>query len=117
MNSKVTLTLLVPGAKMLSEKVCERDKLHNYKLNRIKVTSQGKADVIQFYTRKNAKAKQVIHISDTAYLSMISVKECPYWAKQIDWKNMPREQRLKKHLERIAEDLHGEIESYEVLPD
>lgn len=88
-------------------------------------TKKGKRirDRIDFKVRKRIPAKQVINLSQEAYRDMI-IGPMPYWYRdpegkhpQKSWMRLSREERLKLHLTRYAENFQGTLESYEVLPD
>lgn len=117
MTTKVILTVQVPGAKLMSEKVCESDPKHNYEFHKLVITDQkDKRDVINFRTRKTETVNQVINMTDGAYAYMVS-KKCPFWAKMGTWRQMSQQERLQAHMERTASYLGGTVLSYEVLPD
>lgn len=142
---KVSLTILVPGANMVSKEeslkstqkqvynkagkpvykqgkplmrtvLVEDPEKHD--LNSMVITnSKGKVvDRISFYTRKSVPARRSLNISREAYEAMVS-EVYPEWYKQRNWKNLTKEQRLAIHLERIAQNFNGEIEDFIVYDD
>lgn len=142
---KVSLTILVPGANMVSkeeslkstqktvynkagkpvykqgkpltkEVLVEDPDKHD--LNTMLISnSKGKVvDRISFYTRKSVPARRSMNISREAYEYMVS-EVYPEWYKQRNWKNLTKEQRLAIHLERIAKNFNGEIEDFIVYDD
>lgn len=142
---KVSLTILVPGANMVSKSEALKStqkQVYNkagkpvYKqgkplmrtvlvedpekhdLNSMVITnSKGKVvDRISFYTRKSIPARRSMNISREAYEAMVS-EVYPEWYKQRNWKNLTKEQRLAIHLERIAKNFNGEIEDFIVYED
>ena len=143
---KVSLTILVPGANMISKeeslkstqvpvinkktgkqifkqgKPVVREVLvedpAKHDLNHVLISnSKGKiVDKISFYTRKTVPARRSMNLSREAYEYMVS-NEYPEWYKLRDWKNLKKEQRLLLHLERIAQNFGGELEDYIVYDD
>ena len=142
---KMSLTILVPGANMVSKaeslKVTQKQVYNKagkpvYKqgkplmrtvlvedpekhdLNSLLITnSKGKVvDRLSFYTRKSVPARRSLNISREAYDYMVS-DVYPEWYRQRNWKNLSREQRLALHLQRIAENFGGQIEDYIVYED
>ena len=112
---------------------------------RVNSTDKKKPDIITFYTRKNKSIKQSINMSQEAYESFIS-KDMPagYRApknfkpymptksrmdrklkKWVDglsvdlqaWKAASADERLQWHLNAIASDLGGVVDSYTVFKD
>ena len=110
-----------------------------------KPTKGEKPETIVYFTRKAREAKQVISLSNEAYEDFIS-GNMPYNYKapknfkpyrpirthkdrktkkvvegmSVDlqaWKVLTPEERLKWHLNAIAEGLNGEVESYTVFND
>lgn len=141
---KINLTMVIPGAIMVSEQECSRqlkkpitnrhgkqlkDKEGNLlyeedtipnlsKLNKhtVKVTDehQRTKDIV-YYTRKVKKAKQVINITKAAYDYYIS-NEVPFGYKK-SWKSLSKEQKIAWHLNAICEELGGQMVSYVVFED
>lgn len=138
---KVRLSLLVPGATMLSSQECEEKPKESYTQETIKLvywTKKGKKKVedITINLRKNRPAKQVICISKEAYDFMVNSSEIPNpkYAKKIKvarktkgkgvkteimtvWANFTDKQRLEYHLADIAEAMNANGFSYEILED
>ena len=142
---KVSLTILVPGANMVSKEASlksvqkpvknkkgqqvwkngkplmetiqvEDPEQHN--LNNILLTNgKGKiVDKLSFYTRKTVPARRSLNLSREAYEYMVSA-EYPDWYRLRNWKNLTKEQRLAIHMERIAQNFGGEVEDYIVYDD
>lgn len=101
--------------KTINVQVEDWDKMDKHTL---KVADKGgkNPEVITFHTRKTKPATQSMNICKEAYEYMTS-KECPAWGKPYQWAQMNPKQRLKAHLQRIAEDLRGKILSYKVFED
>lgn len=173
---KVSLTIVVPEATMLSTQECVKqlkkpviskrtgkqvrdrkgnlvwkyeevpdlDKLDRHDIKISTINSQ-EVEVISFYTRKSKPARQVLNISREAYKSFISNEMPPNYhapksfvpymptrsrndrklGKWVDgmpiniqaWKQLSTEERLKWHLENIAQNFNGRVESYSVFND
>ena len=139
---KVSLTVALRGGVMLSKEECLKttqktiekktksgkvykktinvqvedwDKMDKHTLK--VVDKDGKnPEVVTFHTRRTKPATQSMNICKEAYKYMTS-KECPAWRKPYQWAQMSPKQRLEAHLQRIAEDLGGEILSYKVFED
>lgn len=141
---KVSLTILVPGANMISKEEslksiqkCVTNKgkqvykqgkplmeevlvedLDKHDLNTILISNdKGKiVDRVTFYTRKSVPARRSMNLSREAYDYMVS-DVYPEWYKLRNWKNLTKEQRLAIHLERIAQNFGGEVEDFIVYDD
>lgn len=141
---KVSLTILVPGANMISKEEslksiqkCVTNKgkqvykqgkplmkevlvedLDKHDLNTILISNdKGKiVDRVTFYTRKSVPARRSMNLSREAYDYMVS-DMYPEWYKLRNWKNLTKEQRLAIHLERIAKNFGGEVEDFIVYDD
>lgn len=141
---KVSLTILVPGANMISKEEslksiqkCVTNKgkqvykqgkplmkevlvedLDKHDLNTILISNdKGKiVDRVTFYTRKSVPARRSMNLSREAYDYMVS-DMYPEWYKLRNWKNLTKEQRLAIHLERIAQNFGGEVEDFIVYDD
>lgn len=129
-NIKIALTVFVPGAKMLSEKVCQSDPENNYKVVSIPVTTKVwdkkkhknvfLKDRVTFNLRKSEKVAHTINMSQEAYESFIDPKNVPSWWKKTDWKKwkaMTDDARLEEHMKRTAEYFGGTEYSYQVFED
>ena len=119
-DNKVTLTILLPGSQMYSNKECEENKelLSNNSLELSYLKNSGKfvRETIHFSTRKSRPAKQVINLCNEAYEYMIS-KEAPWFVKPGLWVQLSKKARLEKHLENITQSLGGVNYTYNVLED
>lgn len=133
---KISLSLLVPGAGMLSSQECEKNPKDSYEENRLPIVyykGKGKNQkkikkLIIFQTRKNKLITQNINISKEAYEDMLNTPTSVKLAKAIKydvngevivrtWDTMSIDERLKKHFDLIAHDLHAVSYSYEILGD
>ena len=118
-NNKINLVITVPGAVMMSEREAAQKGLKNggYTQNRLCVTNhKGKKEFIEFQTRNNRTATQVMNLCDEAYNYFIS-NDCPEWANAKEWQKMPKKTRLWNHLKRISDSFNGISFSYTVLED
>ena len=123
---KVRLSMEVPGATMLSSQDCEKmSKKEAYDSFSITVNvkkKKGKKQVIDkeilhINTSKSKPAKQCISISKEAYNYMTDKKEIPSAKLSKVLGSMANEQRLKYHLNLIAEHFNAISFSYEILDD
>lgn len=143
---KLSLTILVPGANMVSKEESLKSTqvpVINKKTGK-QVFKQGKplvktilvedplkhdlntmfikdkrgkiVDRISFYTRKSVPARRSMNLSREAYEYMVS-EAYPEWYKLRNWKNLTKEQRLAIHLDRIAANFGGVLEDFIVYDD
>lgn len=141
---KVSLNVLVPGAKMFSKQLCFKNStIKNKKGKAIvvetpvegmtetfstvipykdKVTGKTVNNRVTFHIPACRPARQVINMSSVAYDYMVS-REVPDWfrcpgqnPKKV-WQDMSEQQRLELHLDRTAKALGGKVESYYVAED
>ena len=125
-ESKVRLTMVIPGDTMLSKQDClKMSKKEAYDSFTITVNvrkKKGKKQVIDreilhVNTRKSIPAKQSISISKESYDYMINPKEIPSEKMVKIWKNLSKTQRLEYHLGIIASNFNALSYSYQVLDD
>lgn len=132
---KVSLSLFVPGANMLSSQECEENPTENYETNSVTIRypkGKGKnqkmvSEKIIFNTRKNKLISQNINICEEAYKAMLSTPATDKLAKPIKvvkgvvikrvWDTLSVHEKLKAHFDLIAHDLGAVKYSYEVLGD
>lgn len=126
---KVRLSLVVPGATMLSRQECLKNPKESYNTHRILLeTEEGKGkkrvkELITVKTRKSKPATQSLSICKEAYDYMVNpdIAPLPYNEKDKKgktlWASMSIEERLKFHMEEIAKGLGASEYSYEILDD
>ena len=125
MESKVSLSITLPGRVMLSQEVADTlEKQHQcgYTKHSMMVEWYDKhhkkhKDLISFKTRNCETATQSINMCNDAYYAMIDKTNCPGWCNKKKWSNMSKRQRLEAHLQRITESLGGTSFTYEVFED
>lgn len=127
MDTKLTLTVMVQGAKLLSEEVCQSDPENNYDTHKLvldvkywdKKTKKNywKKEPVFFKTRKNQLVAQTINISNDAYLSFMNPDNCPSWCSFKEWRRLQPDQRLEAHMQRLSDSLGGVSYSYTVYKD
>lgn len=115
---KVSLSLLVPGATMLSPQESGKNP-KNYDIHRINVEykkgNKVKKETLTVHTRKNRLVTQHMNVSKEAYDYMI---ETPVDSKlKRTWATLPKTERLNHHFNLIARDLGAVHFSYEILQD
>ena len=124
-ESKIRLTLVVPGATMLSSQECEKNPKENYKEQNVVVKytkgkgkhTTTKTKVYKIHLRSHKPATQSISICKEAYDYMTS-NDCPSWVhKAKEWKKMNTNQRLENHLNRLCQHHNGVSFTYEILED
>ena len=135
MEAKVVLSLLVPGAKRLTQEFCEKNPKDSYNEETVNVeyyTGKGNykkrhRETITIKTRKNQLITHAINMGKEAYTYMIATPTNVELAKIIKgsskkkktrvWDTLSIDQRLRNHFDLIANDLHAESYSYEILDD
>lgn len=135
-ESKVSLSLFVPGANMLSSQECEKNPKDSYDENKITVSyTKGKGKKAQkvkktyvFMTRKQRLITQNININREAYEYMLQTPTTTKLSKPVKrnnagdviqrvWDTMSVDARLKEHFNLIAHDFRAVSYSYEILDD
>lgn len=115
---KLRLSLVIPGATMLSSQECDKNPKENYEDSQVVLsyTKKGGKRVTKSFkikTRKCRTAKQNINICEDCYKYMLNT---PSDAKlKRIWNNLPKGVRLKHHFDLIANDLNAISYSYEML--
>lgn len=125
LETKVSLTVVVPGATMISKQEClkqlENSDDESLVLNHQVITVYDKDNknqkVLHIKTRKCIPARQSLNICKEAYEAMTS-SEIPYKVRKVsEWLAMSKKQRLEKHLDDIAAQLGGVVGSYVIFED
>lgn len=125
-NCKVRLTMVVPGATMLSTQDCvkmSRKEAYDHSSLVFKVPKKkGKnvymsTETCHIHTRKSRPAKHAISITDEAFKHMTDSGQIPDPKVKKAWGNMPVKERLEYHLSNIAEYFNALSFSYEILDD
>lgn len=120
---KVSLNLFVQGAGLLSSQECEKNPKDSYDVSKVTVEfikGKGKSakkmkQTLVVKTRKQQLISQHLNICKDAYEFMLATPSEVKLARV--WMNLPKSERLKKHLDHIAHDLHAVSYTYEVLED
>nr|DAF63809.1 MAG TPA: hypothetical protein [Podoviridae sp. ctz6O13] len=141
---KVSLNVLVPGAKMFSKQLCFKNSTIKNKKGKVivvetpvdgmtetfstvipykdKVTGKTVNNRVTLHIPACKPARQVLHMSNAAYEDMLyggvpKGFRCPGQNPKKVWSDMSEQQRLEWHLARIAGQLGGIVESYHVAED
>lgn len=121
---KIRLSLVIPGATMLSSQDCEKmskkDAYDQHTLSIVSTKKEGKKikkqrETLLIHTRKTIPARQAISISQEAYDYMVNSKEIPSAKLARKWGHMSNKEKLKYHFDLIAESLGAISYSYEIL--
>lgn len=131
---KISLSLLVPGACMLSSRECDKNPQENYNEHKVLVEyTKGKGknqkrvkELLTVKTRKQRMVSQNITLCEEAYRHMIETPATPKLAKPVKynkhgevtervWDTLSLHERLKHHFDQIAYDLKAVSYSYEIL--
>lgn len=122
-ETKVSLSLQVPGAGMLSPQECERNPKESYDEFRVLVRytkGSGKnakevKEPITIRTRKQKLIPQVINICKESYDYMLETPVSSRMARI--WGSLSKRERLKAHFDLVAHDFHAASYSFEVFGD
>lgn len=133
---KISLSLLVPGAGMLSSQECDKNPKESYDEHKILISyTKGKGKyqkeakkLLVINTRKQKLVTQNINICEEAYYHMLATPTSPKLAKPTKtnkngdvvervWDTLSVHERLKHHFDQIAYDLRAVSYSYEILGD
>lgn len=136
MEVKIALSLLVPGAGLLTPEFCDKNPKKNYNEDKMLIRlTKGKGKhqkegkkLLVIRTRKQKLAIQKLNICEEAYKYMLStptsVKLSRPTKRNKDgdviervWDTMSVHERLKKHFDLLAHDFHAVSYSYEILDD
>lgn len=117
MEVKLRATFLVPGAQQYSKEEAKANNLYDSSTFRVFDDKKRKWYTYEIKTRKSIPAKQVINMSEEAYLHMVNPMECPSFIRKRDWNMLNKKARIKVHLERIAESLNGILYEYNIFED
>lgn len=133
---KISLSLLVPGAGMLSSQECDKNPQESYDVHKMFVRytkRKGKNQkevkkVLTVRTRKQKTISHNINICKEAYIYMTKTPTTPKLAKPTKynkqgvviervWDTLTLHERLKHHFDQIAHDFNAVSYSYEILDD
>lgn len=133
---KISLSLLVQGAGMLSSQECEKNPKESYNEHKMLISyTKGKGKnqktskkLLVIQTRKQKLVTQNINICEEAYKHMLSTPTSAKFSKPTKknkdgdviervWDTMSVNERLKCHFDLIAHDLNAVSYSYEILGD
>lgn len=116
-NIKISAKFELQGSIMYSKEEVEQNKelLTPHTLV-VGATEKGKyvKTTLHFNTRKTKPVYQVINISDLAYNEWLTRKPfftCPGYG------SYNKEQKIRVHLENIAENLGGKLVDFTIMPD
>lgn len=122
-ESKVSLSLLVPGIGLLSSQECKKNPGKSYNEHKVLiefVKESGKhtkkvKELLNVKTRKQRLITQNINICEEAYNYML---ETPTTKKMFKlWPMLSENEKLRAHFDLIAHDLHAVSYSFEILGD
>lgn len=133
---KISLSLLVQGASMLSSQECEKNPKESYDEHKMLISyTKGKGKnqkkikkLLVINTRKQRLVTHNINICEEAYYHMLSTPTSPKLAKATKtnrngdaiervWDTLSVHERLKHHFDLMAHDLRAVSYSYEILGD
>lgn len=122
---KVSLTVILPGRVMLSQKQAEASEKQtlgsgfdhfSMEVSELdKVNKKFNREVIQVETRKSVPSSQALNITVDVYETMIDSSNCPYSLKHNVWQSMTIKGRLEYNLQKTCEYLGGVSYSYVVF--
>ena len=134
-DNKLSLTFILPGSVMMSSQECEKNPKKNYVVHKImmpestkgkKMKSVYKPMLIQ--TRGFRNASQHINMNTEAYLYMLDTPTTAKLARVVQknpktgkvkraWDLLSDKDKLKHHIDLMANDLHAISYSYEIIED
>lgn len=133
---KISLSLLVQGAGMLSSQECEKNPKESYNEHKMLISyTKGKGKyqkevkkLLVIHTRKQKLVTQNINICEEAYHHMLATPTSQKLSKPTKvnkngdviervWDTLSVHERLKNHFDQIASDLRAVSYSYEILGD
>lgn len=115
-ETKVRLSIVIPGRTLLSEQECSKNPKENYTYSKMSVNKdeKGKSKItIHIAERKCKTAKQNIQLSKEAYDYMIGTGS----ATVKGWKSFSKNQKVNYHCSKIAEALGGISYHFEILDE
>lgn len=116
MEVKIRATFSIKGAKMYDNEVAEKENLYNQHIVKVFDEKKKKWKTYNVNTRQAEPAKQVISMSKEAYNYFVG-SENPVFIKKRDWGRMSKNQKLKAHLNNIAESLDAILLDFDVFED
>lgn len=133
---KINLSLLVPGAGLLTPEFCEKNPKESYNEHKMLISyTKGKGKnqreakkLLVIQTRRQRLVTQNINICEEAYKHMLSTPTSAKFSKPTKknkagdviervWDTKSVHERLKEHFDLMAHDLHAVSYSYEILGD
>lgn len=136
MEVKVSLSLLVQGAGLLTPEFCDKNPKESYDEHKMLISyTKGKGKnqkkvkkLLVINTRKQRLVTHNINICEEAYHHMLSTPTNPKLAKATKtnrngdviervWDTLSVHERLKHHFDLMAHDLRAVSYSYEILGD
>ena len=122
---KINASFILPGRVLPAEQSCSKnDKKKKEK------KKKEKNDIL--YTQESVKIKnqkivinlrvpkpvrQNMHLNIDAYNYMISSENPARGLKSYEWKKLTKNKRIQLHLQEIADNLRGTLESFSVMED
>ena len=130
-NIKVSASFVLPGRTLLAEQPCskngktkekkekmmEEEMVRNDKLSYHQETIYLKDKRLIINLRDAIPARQNLHLSEDAYNYMIAPENPVPGMKVFEWKRLTKTKRVRLHLEEIAKNFRGTLESFSVLED
>ena len=139
METKLSLTIILPGRTMFSKEECLKttrkvkvlkngkkifkkevtEDLEKVTIHTIKVDGKKKEkpEVIHYTTRKFRPAKQTINISRDAYEGMIDDIPRRFKNRKSYWLSLPKKSRIDFNVNELAKSLGGIVDSYVIFED
>lgn len=120
---KISLSLYVPGAILLSSQECDKNPKESYDEHKMLMEyTKGKGKyqkkvkkLVTIKTRKPRLITQNISMCKEAYEHMLST--APSRQLEKNWKSLSEHEKLKCHFDLIAHDFRAVDYSYEVFGD
>lgn len=125
MEAKISVSISLPGRVLMNETECKAN--NNYRIEKIELWNpkKKKREIITTSLRGSIPAKQVINLNGDSYKYMTAKssirkedsKNTPSFSTPAIWFQLSKKERLKAHLQNIAESLGGTLLDYTILDD
>lgn len=134
-DNKLSLTFILPGSIMMSSQECEKNPKKNYVTHKIMMPESIKGKKMKpvykpmtIQTRGFINASQHINMNNEAYLYMLDTPTTAKLARVVQknpktgkvkraWDLLSDKDKLKHHIDLMANDLHAISYSYEIIED
>ena len=117
---KINASFILPGRVLPAEQSCSKNDKKKKEKNDILYTQENvkiKNQKIVINLRVPKPARQIMHLNMDAYNYMISSENPAGGLKSYEWKKLTKNKRIQLHLQEIADNLRGTLESFSIMED